>query len=93
MRQVIGGKLYDTKTAELIADNEFTDGSNRRNHGRNVYLYKTKKGNFFVVDETQWQGEHDNIEPISIDEAKNLFERLDGGDSYETTFGEALEEA
>lgn len=93
MNQIIDGKKYDTKTAELIADNEFSDGSNRRNHGRNVYLYKTKKGNFFAVHETQWQGENDRIEPLTVDVAKEMFENLDGGDSYEDVFGVAPEEA
>ena len=93
MKKVINGKSYDTATAEAIADNEFSDGSNRMTGGRSTNLYKTKKGNFFAHHETCWQGEHDTIEPLTKEEAKELYESLDGGGDYEEIFGEAPEEA
>lgn len=92
MKQIIGGKVYDTKTAEKIADNHFSDGSNRLSHGRGTSLYKTKKGNFFAFHETCWQGERDNIEPLAVGEAANLFEQLGGNpDNWPDEFGEPEE--
>jgi len=93
MKKVINGKLYNTETAEEIADNTFSDGSNRMNTGRCTTLYKTGKGNFFAYHETQWQGEHDTIEPLTKEEAKELYESLDGTGDYEEIFGEVPEEA
>jgi len=94
MRKIINGKAYDTSTATLIADNEFADGNNRLSGGRATYLYRTKKGNFFAEHETCWQGEHDTIEPMSTDEAKELYEQMGNqSEDWETAFGEAPEEA
>ena len=88
MKKVINGKLYNTETAECIADNEFNDGTNRLSHGRATSLYKTTKGNFFAYHETCWQGEHDTIEPLTMSQAKEYFEELGGDpDHYPTEFG------
>ena len=39
-------------------------------------IRQTKKGNYFIFYETRWQGEKDNIHPISKEEAKQEFEGL-----------------
>ena len=94
MRKIIRGKMYDTETATLIANNEFSDGSNRMPGGRSTSLYKTARGNFFALYETHWQGERDTIEPLSITAAKDLFEALDADDNeYSDVFGEKPEDA
>ena len=94
MKAVINGKLYNTDTAEAIADNEFGDGSNRMNVGRCTTLYKTKKGNYFEHNETCWQGEHDTIIPLTLAEAKELYESLCNQNvDYEDAFEETPEEA
>lgn len=94
MKKIINGKVYDTKTAELIADNEYWDGNNMDRNGRNTYLYKTKKGRFFLHETTRWQGERDYIEAISDGEAKCQYEELpEHAVSWEDAFGEAPEEA
>jgi len=92
MKRIISGKKYDTEKAEEMASNHFSDGSNRMNCGRGTTLYKTKKGNFFALHETCWQGEHDTIEPLTIAEAKEYFEEL-GGDTedWPMEFGEPEE--
>ena len=69
MKRVINKKVYDTETAMEIATNDYSDGSNRLNNGKSSTLYQTKKGNYFLLIETCWQGEHDNIEPLSENEA------------------------
>ncbi len=94
MKQVVDGKLYDTEKADLVASDRYWDGSNFERSGRNTYLYKTAKGNFFLHHTTQWQGERESIEPVSIEEAKEYFERLPEHElEYEAAFGEQPEEA
>jgi len=94
MKQIINRKVYDTKTATLIASDRYWDGSNFERSGRNTYLYKTAKGNFFSYHTTQWQGERDSIEALTVDEAKDLYEKLPEHDlNFEAAFGEKPEEA
>ncbi len=94
MKQVVNGKQFDTETAQLVASDRYWDGSNFERSGRNTFLYKTAKGNCFLHHTTQWQGERESIEPISIEEAKEHYERLPEHDlEYEAAFGEAPEEA
>ena len=76
MKQVIDGKLYNTETATEIASDRYWDGHNFERHGRNTYLYKSKKGNYFVHHTTCWQGERDTIEAVTLDEAKRYYETL-----------------
>lgn len=94
MKQIIDRKVYDTETATLIASNRYWDGSNFERNGRNTYLYKTAKGNYFAHHTTQWQGESDTIEALTVDEAKDLYEDLREHDQdFEAAFGEKPEEA
>lgn len=94
MKQIIEGKLYNTETASLVASDRYWDGHNYERRGRNIYLYKTKKGNFFVYHTTLWQGELDSIEAISLEEAKGYYETLtEHGMEYKEAFGEDPEEA
>ena len=74
--EIIGGKKYSTKTATLIADNEYWDGSNFERNGRNCFLYRTSNGAYFTVNLTQWQGERDSLTPITQAEALELYETL-----------------
>lgn len=94
MKQIIDGKEYNTETADQVASDYYWDGSNWDRHGRSTYLYKTKKGAFFVAHETRWQAERDHIEAISIDEAKRQYEALPEHDvEFSEAFGEEPEEA
>lgn len=94
MEQIIDGKKYDTEKAELVTSDRFFDGSNFERDGRNTYLYKTKKGAFFLHHTTLWQGERDSIEPCTEAEAKEYFERLSENEiSYLEAFGAEPEEA
>lgn len=76
MKAVIGGKRYSVTTATLLAGNDYWDGHNYERGGTNCFLYRAKKGSYFAVHLTQWEGEHDNIEPLSEAEAKELYESL-----------------
>lgn len=94
MKQVINGMRYDTDKAISLASDAFGDGNNEYNCGRKTQLYKTKKGNYFVVHWTCWQGEHDNIEPVSKKEAMQYYEELHRTHvEWEEAFGESPEEA
>lgn len=76
MKEVIGGIKYDTEKAEIIADDCYWDGHNWERNGRNTFLYKTQNGRYFVVRQTLWQGERDQLEPLILDEAIMLYEQL-----------------
>jgi hypothetical protein len=73
--RIIDRKRYDVETATLLASDDYWDGHNFERHGRNTFLYRTPRGNYFYVCLSQWQGEHDTLNPISQDEAIDLFER------------------
>lgn len=76
MERVIRGKRYSTATATLLAGNDYWDGHNYERSGTNTFLYRTPKGNYFKVHLTQWQGDRDSLEPLTQDEALELWENL-----------------
>jgi len=90
MRAVIGRKVYDTTTAKLLTDDAWWDGHNFERHGRNTFLYRAPKGGYFALRMTCWQGEKDRIEPLSLDEAVQLYEELHQSDSEALPFEEAF---
>ncbi len=92
--QIIDGKSYSTYNARLLASNEFWDGRNWKPRVKGKYLYKTPKGNYFVLHTTQTLEEDDFIEPITPDEAKQVFERLPNHEAiYDAVFDDEPEEA
>lgn len=76
MERVIRGKRYSTATATLIAGNDYWDGHNFERSGTNTFLYRTPKGAYFKVHLTQWQGDHNSLEPLTQDEALEVWEGL-----------------
>lgn len=76
MRQVIGGKRYDTEKAILLGGDDHWDGHNFERGGRNTFLYRTPRGAYFTTSLTCWQGESDCLEPIDAIEAQELFENM-----------------
>ncbi len=76
MRRVINKKVYDTETADEIATNDFSDGTNQYNVGRTSSLYRTPKGAYFAIYLTSWQGESDSLEPLTEDEAIKVYEGM-----------------
>ena len=94
MKQVISGKQYDTESAILIADDRYWDGHDWGRNCRNKYLYKTKKGNYFLMTTTLWAGERDYLESLSKEIAKGCYENLPEHEmEWEVAFGEPPEEA
>jgi hypothetical protein len=76
MTEVIDRKRYSVATATLVAGNDYWDGHNFERQGRNTFLYRTPKGAYFAVYMTCWQGEHDSIQPLTLDEAIEHYECL-----------------
>lgn len=76
MTKVIDRKKYNTDTATLIASDVYWDGRNMERGGRNTFLYRTRKGRYFEVTLTMWQGERDTLTPLSMDDAIDLYENL-----------------
>ena len=75
--EVIDHKRYNTETATLIAGDDYWDGHNFERSGRQTFLYRTPKGNYFATYQTCWQGELDRLVPMSQDVAVTLFEELE----------------
>jgi len=76
MHAVINRMKYDTATATALADDERSDGRNALPGGRGCCLYVTPGGRYFAHHQTVWDGEHDSIEPLTLEEAEELYERL-----------------
>lgn len=94
MRQIIEGLIYDTETAILIAGDDYWDGSNFDRCGRNTYLYRTKKGAYFIHRTTLYDGERDHIEPVSKADAFEIYEGLpEKACTYFEAFGKEPVEA
>lgn len=74
MTRIVNRKRYSTDSATLIADDVYWDGSNMERQNRNRFLYRTPRGAYFLVTQTQWQGEQDTLEPISQSDAIDLWE-------------------
>jgi hypothetical protein len=74
--EVKNGKRYDVSKATLLAGDDYWDGRNFERHGRNTFLYRTPKGNYFAIRLTGWQGERDTLQPLTQQEAVEMFEKL-----------------
>lgn len=74
MTRVINRIRYNTETATLIASDVYWDGHNMERGGRNTWLYRTNSGRYFTVHGTFWQGERDTLQPVTMDEAVELYE-------------------
>ncbi|MCX6701227.1 MAG: hypothetical protein NTV68_15140 [Methanomicrobiales archaeon] len=73
---IVNGKRYRSDSACLIASDAYWDGRNWERHGRNTFLFKTLKGNFFVQYQSKRRGEQDFIKSLSVEEAVQLYESL-----------------
>ena len=103
MKKVINGKLYNTKTAEIIYE---WDNGIYGNDFRSCEetLYKTKKGAYFIAGSGGAMSKYavtygnstsgsSNLEVISEKEAIRWLEKNDGVEELEKFFGDQIEEA
>jgi len=86
--RIVNRKRYSVQTATLLADDCRWDGHNFERRGRNTWLYRTPRGAYFTVTRTQWQGEEDALEPVSLEEAISLYETALS--EHEVTYHEAF---
>ena len=95
--RIIDKKRYSTRTATLLAGDDYWDGHNYERSGRNSFLYKTPKGAYFMVHLTCWQGETQQLQPVELGEAIQFFEACHEGCqrmTYEEAFPDVkVEEA
>jgi hypothetical protein len=73
---VVTGKRYRTDTATLIAHDEYWNGYNCEQGGRNTFLFRTPRGNFFAQYQSLLPGEINKIVPLEIKEAIALYQSL-----------------
>jgi hypothetical protein len=76
MTWVVTGKRYRTDKATLIAHDAYWNGHSWEQGGRNTFLFRTPKGNFFAQYQTLLPGETDKIAPLEINEAISLYHSL-----------------
>jgi hypothetical protein len=76
MTWIVAGKRFCTEKATLIAHDAYWNGHSWEQAGRNTFLFKTPKGNFFAQHQTLVQGEIDKIVPLGINEAMALYQTL-----------------
>ena len=72
METTNNGIQYDTDTATLIA----SSGKYYECNGRNMDVYKTPDGHYFLHVATIRQNEHDYILPMGYSNAKIMYEDL-----------------
>ena len=102
MKQIIGGKLYNTETAEYI-DYDCSSCGKRDFRWYNEELYRKKNGEFFLCGEggpmtkyaapcgsSGWSS-GSRIIPLSFDEAKQWGEDNMRYEKYVEVFGEPEE--
>lgn len=95
MNKIIGGKRYNTETAELIDSYSKFSGSFEYIHEE---LYRKRTGEFFLygkggprskyaerVEQNTWQGGED-ITPLTEAEAKAWLEKHSDAEHYEACF-------
>lgn len=76
MTWVVAGKRYCTDKATLIAHDEYWNGYNCEQGGRNTFLFRTPEGNFFAQYQTLLPGEINRIVPLDTTEAIALYQSL-----------------
>ncbi len=74
--EVVNGKRYRTATASLLASDSQWDGHSNERVGRNTFLFRTSKGNYFMVLQSTWPREKDVLSPLARDEALRVYEEL-----------------
>jgi hypothetical protein len=76
LRELIDGILYNTDSAHFIASDRYWDGTSWESEGRNVYLYKTGKGRYFLHLTSVREGEINKIISVTDGQAKSHLKKL-----------------
>lgn len=73
---VEGEKRYCTEKARLIAHDAYWNGYSCEQGGRNTFLFRTPKGNYFAQYQSLLPGESNRIVPLDTSEAIALYQSL-----------------
>ncbi len=76
MDVIVEGRLYNTKIAELVADDAGRDGGMWERSGRNTFLLRDPSGIYFAEHRSAWRIESDYVEVLSANQALELYDRL-----------------
>jgi hypothetical protein len=76
MQARIKNKRYRVAGSILLAHDHYWDGWSFERAGCNTFLYCDRNGRLFAVRMTQWAGERNRIEPLSLSEAVDLYASL-----------------
>lgn len=103
MRKIINKMVYDTKTAEFIANYSYSNPRDFRYVDED--LYRTSNGNWFLagqggpltdyrvkVDQSSWSG-GEKITPLEPQEALEWLEKHEETSAIEEYFSDCLKEA
>ena len=89
MKKIIGGKRYDTETAEFIGCEQYPYPG-QLNYWREE-LYRKRNGEFFLYviggPSSKYGSGNAEIRPLSIKEAQEWVEKYLNADTYEKVFG------
>lgn len=75
VRGMVNRVIYDTASADALANNFFADGVNEFQDGRAVELYVDREGRYFFAEYTNWEGAKDRITPVTANDAAAFIER------------------
>lgn len=67
--------IYDTRDANALANNFYSDGINEYNDGKAMELYVDREGRYFFAEYTNWEGVRDRITPVTANDAAAFIER------------------
>jgi hypothetical protein len=76
MERIVERVRYRVADAVELAHDAYWDGNKHERNGRNTYLYRSKRGRYFAVHLTMWQGERNHLQPLTAEEAYELYEEL-----------------
>ena len=76
MSLIVGGKRYRTENSTLLASDVAWNGRSYEKLGRNNFLFRTSKGNYFMQHQTTWDYESDSLVPLARDQALAVYEEL-----------------
>lgn len=102
MKKVINGKLYNTQTAKLLGEDSYSNPSDFNYWIESLFQKRT--GEFFLYGEggpmsryaqttsqNEWSG-GEQIQPLTVENARQWAEQHLSADEYESIFGEITED-
>lgn len=102
MKKIIDGKLYNTETAKFLGEDSYSNASDFAHWSEELYQKRT--GEFFLygeggpmsryaqtIGQNEWSG-GEQIQPLTVENARQWAEEHLSADEYESIFGEIAED-